>query len=103
VPNFSQWGPATVLAVLLAGIVTVVGGVVTVAHPETLSFAQYLADLKTTLVGVGVLAVGRGIHLAGQQVSDAHVLNSEPVKRVGKAEGYSDPEAPPEPPHEPSP
>lgn len=52
-------GPATVVALLLAAV----GAVVCIVHPETLSFSDYLDQMKFL---IGGLAVGRGIAVAGK-------------------------------------
>jgi hypothetical protein len=45
---------ATILIVIFA----IVGGVICLVHPETLSFDQYI---KYMAVGVGLLGIGRGL------------------------------------------
>jgi hypothetical protein len=60
--NFNTWGPATVLMVLIAVIVVGVGGAVTIVHPETLTFKQYLDDLKQVALAVAGLGGARAIH-----------------------------------------
>jgi flagellar biosynthesis component FlhA len=52
---------ATVLVAVLVVIVAVVGGVVVIVHPDTLSFKQYVDALSKLAIGVGVLGVGRGL------------------------------------------
>lgn len=53
---------ATLLVVAGFIIVALVGGVVTIVHPESLSFDKYAA-LVTGLAGsAGLLGVGRGIN-----------------------------------------
>ncbi len=52
---------ATYLIAALCGIVAVVGGVVTVTSPDTLSFPQYLDAVSAFAIGVGILGIGRGI------------------------------------------
>lgn len=51
---------ATIAALLMA----VVGAIVVVVHPETLSFDQYLEQMKFLFGG---LAVGRGLASAGRK------------------------------------
>lgn len=63
--DLSKWGPATVLVVACVLIAVAAGGVITIVHPDTLAFDQYLDALKTFAVAAGILGVGRGIHLAG--------------------------------------
>jgi hypothetical protein len=46
--------------------VTVVGGVITIVQPSTLSFATYVNVLQKMVVGVGILGVGRGVAAAGK-------------------------------------
>lgn len=45
---------ATILVIILA----VVGGVVAIIHPASLSFASYLNDM---VIAVGALGIGRGL------------------------------------------
>lgn len=57
---------ATYIIAGLCGIVAVVGGVVTITAPETLSFKEYLDAVSAFAIGVGILAVGRGINNRGR-------------------------------------
>lgn len=61
---------ATILTAVLVGIAALVGGVVTIVHPETLSFDQYLKALGAFAIGTGLLGVGRGV-LAASKVAQA--------------------------------
>lgn len=62
----NQQPVATYIIAGLCGIVAVVGGIVTVTSPDTLSFKQYLDAISTFAIGVGILAVGRGINSRGE-------------------------------------
>jgi ribose/xylose/arabinose/galactoside ABC-type transport system permease subunit len=53
---------ATYIIAGLCAIVAVVGGVVTITSPDTLTFKQYLDAVSAFAIGVGILAVGRGIN-----------------------------------------
>jgi hypothetical protein len=53
------------VATILIVIVAIAGAVVTIVHPETLSFDQYL---KYMTPGAGLLAVGRGIRNHGTPI-----------------------------------
>lgn len=66
----SDYGPMTVLLIVLTAIVVLVGGAVVIVHPDTLTFQQYLDALKTTALAVAGTAVGRGILGAGKHVAD---------------------------------
>lgn len=52
---------ATYIIAGLTAIVAVVGGIVTITSPGTLSFKEYLDAISGFAIGVGILAVGRGI------------------------------------------
>jgi hypothetical protein len=52
---------ATLIVAALSVVVGVIGGLVVLIHPETLSFKEYANVLKTFVIGVGLLAVGRGL------------------------------------------
>lgn len=69
--KLNQWGPMTVLLVLVVAVVVLVGGVVAVVNPDSLSFDQYLDSLTKAAVGIGVLGVGRGILGAGEKNAQA--------------------------------
>jgi hypothetical protein len=71
--KLDDWGPLTVLLCIVVAIVLLVGGAVCVVNPDTLTFAQYLDDLKTFGLAVAGLGVGRGIHGAAKTLGDAHV------------------------------
>lgn len=75
---------ATILQVVLTAIVAVVGGVITIINPDTLSFEDYVKFLGVLSVGNGLLGVGRGIN------------NSEPPAKLVEAKlGTVHGEAPP--------
>lgn len=65
--DFNEWGPVTVLLVILTVLVAIVGGLITIIQPETLSFEELLNDLQKFALALGVLGVGRGIKAAGDQ------------------------------------
>lgn len=52
--NLTTSAVATVIVALIA----LVGGIVVVVHPETLSFAEYV---KNVGIAAGLLAIGRGL------------------------------------------
>lgn len=93
--DFRSWGPATVLLVVLAMIVVAVGGVIAIVNPDTLSFAQYLNDLKTFALAVAGLGLARGVHL-GLKANAPTLL--EPI---AASIGHVDPEDADELPHIP--
>jgi hypothetical protein len=57
--DLSTANVATVVSLLVAAV----GAFVVVVHPETLSFSEYLDDIKFL---IGGLAVGRGLASAGR-------------------------------------
>lgn len=73
IPNLTKWGPITVFLLAIALLVVLVGGIVVITHPETLTFNQYLDQLTKALIALAGLAVGRGIHLGATSLADAHV------------------------------
>jgi hypothetical protein len=88
VPN--TWGPTTVLIVAVVLIAVVAGGVVCIAQPDTLSFPQYLDDLKAFAIATGVLSVGRGLYLGGVPLTSASV--GLPLKSALAGQGAVDDE-----------
>lgn len=79
--SFTTWGPATVLLVLVAVIVVAVGGVVTITHPETLSFSDYLDDLKQLGFAIAGLGGARALFAHAQ----AKTLDVPPQPDEGDA------------------
>lgn len=71
--KLNEWGPMTVLMILLVVIVAGVGGAVVIVNPEALSFEDYLEQIKTLALAVAGLGVGRGILAAGKHNADAKV------------------------------
>lgn len=49
---------ARLCTLIIALVVVLAGGVVTVVHPETLSFSAYLRDVA---LGAGLLGIGHGL------------------------------------------
>jgi hypothetical protein len=44
---------------IITVVVTIVGGVIAVLHPETLSFSEYARDVGIAGGGLGVLGIAR--------------------------------------------
>jgi|GEM_PF-1866400 len=61
------WG--TLLGGLIVVIVAVIGGVITIVEPSTLSFSDYVSSLGDLAVGVGLVTVGRGVGKAGKHIA----------------------------------
>jgi hypothetical protein len=73
--DLRNWGPVTVLVTIAAMIVLVVGGIVCIVNPDTLTFAQYLDDLKTFVIGLGLTGLARGVHLGAQHLAAARAAD----------------------------
>jgi hypothetical protein len=71
--KLNDWGPMTVLMIVVAVIAMGIGGAVVVVNPDTLTFQQYLDDLKTFALAVAGLAGARGILGAGRSVAESNV------------------------------
>jgi hypothetical protein len=65
------WG--TIIGGVIVLIVAVIGGIVTIVEPTTLSFSDYVSSLSDLAVGVGLVAVGRGVTKAGKHVAKDNV------------------------------
>jgi hypothetical protein len=59
---------ATIFAGVVLLIVAGVGGAVVIINPATLAFDDYVKALSDLAVGVGLVAVGRGITKAGAHI-----------------------------------
>jgi len=59
---------ATLIGGIIVLIVAVIGGIITIVNPETLSFSDYVSSLSDLAVGVGLVAVGRGVTKAGKHI-----------------------------------
>jgi type III secretory pathway component EscV len=57
---------ATILGGLIVLIAAVLGGVLVAIGKSSLNFDSYVSDLSKLAVGVGLVAVGRGINKHGQ-------------------------------------
>jgi hypothetical protein len=65
------WG--TIIGGIIVLIVALIGGIVTIVEPKTLSFSDYVSSLSDLAVGVGLVAVGRGVTKAGKHVAKDNV------------------------------
>lgn len=74
--KLDEWGPMTVLMITVAVIAMGVGGAVVIVNPDTLTFQQYLDDLKTFAIAAAGLAGARGILGAGKHIADANVQSA---------------------------
>jgi hypothetical protein len=83
VEQVKTWGPATILIVVLVVAVAVIGGVVVVVDPQTLSFPEYLSKLQVFAIGIGLLGLGRGTQAGleryGQAVAAGIAEKSKPA------------------------
>lgn len=82
----------TILVAVAFVIVCVVGGVVTIVNPDTLSFSDYVERLGIAAGALGLLAIGRGINLSGEKQGNSQAL------AIAAEEGYrydEDPDLPP--------
>jgi hypothetical protein len=60
----------TILTVLVVVVAVVVGGIVTITNPQSLSFHQYIQDIAFMAGALGLGAgIGRGIDSYGQAVA----------------------------------
>jgi hypothetical protein len=65
--NFNDRAPWMTIAILvIAIIIVIVGGVAVITGH--LTFETYLNDLEKFSIGVGLVAVGRGIHKSGARI-----------------------------------
>lgn len=72
--DLSKWSPMTVLAIVVIVILLIAGAVVTVAHPESLSFSDYFDDVTKVLAALGLaVPIGRGIHFGLRDQNPAPV------------------------------
>lgn len=67
--TLNQWGPMTVLVILLALVIAGTGAYAVIA--DDLDFPAFLDALAKAAVGAGALGIGRGIMIAGRSNSDA--------------------------------
>lgn len=65
------WG--TLIGGAIVIIVAVVGGFITAFHADTLSFKDYVSSLSDLAIGVGLVAVGRGVTKAGKHIGKDEV------------------------------
>jgi hypothetical protein len=90
-PDFSKQGPVTIILVLVASIAAIAGAVVTIVHPETLSFNDYLDQLAKFAGALGLLGIGRGIHHAAKESAK----RTTPSSIAGQAEWTAPKPTPP--------
>jgi hypothetical protein len=62
--KLDEWGPATACVLIIVAVAGLVGGAVVIIQPATLSFQEYLNEMKVFALAVGGLGIGRGL-LAG--------------------------------------
>jgi hypothetical protein len=66
-----KWPWTTILAGVIVTIVALFGGIAVVG--ESLDFQDYASTLSDLAIGVGLVAVGRGINKAGKHISKEDV------------------------------
>lgn len=68
----------TILTIVAASVAIIVGGIVTITNPQSLSFHQYIQDITFMAGALGLgSGIGRGIDSYGQSVAQARA--PEPV------------------------
>lgn len=77
--KLNDWGPMTVLMIVAAVIAMGIGGAVVVVNPDTLTFEQYLDNLKTFALAIAGLAGARGILGAGKHVAEGNAQKATPA------------------------
>ena len=95
--KLGEWGPMTVLMILVVTVAMGVGGAVVIVNPETLAFSEYLDNLKTFALAIAGLAGARGILGAGKHIADGNVQAAVLTPAPSPAQGGA-PGAPVEPP-----
>ncbi len=60
---------ATIVGGIIVIIVALVGGAIALFDSDTLSFKDYVDSLSDLAVGVGLVAVGRGVTKAGKHIA----------------------------------
>lgn len=83
--KLDEWGPITVLAIVVVVIVLVSGGVAVIVNPDKYTFSMYVDDLKGLGVVVGGTAIGRGLLSGLTNHAIASNLGPEPVESDGTA------------------
>jgi hypothetical protein len=68
-----DWGPVTVVLLAIVVFTAIVGGVVVIVKPTTLSFSEYLSKLQTFAGALAALGIGRGLMNGAQAKADATV------------------------------
>jgi hypothetical protein len=72
-------GPIQVVVIAIVAIIAIAGAVVTIVKPSTLSFEQYSTQVIPELVaGLGVLGIGKGLHLGLAGRTEQKVLEHAP-------------------------
>jgi hypothetical protein len=67
----------TILTVVAATVAIIVGGVVTITNPQSLSFHQYVQDIAFMAGALGLgSGIGRGIDSYGQAVAQAQAQSA---------------------------
>ena len=94
----------TLLAAIGALVAIVVGGVVTITNPQSLSFHQYVQDIAFMAGALGLGAgVGRGIDSHAQATAQAAQQQGAPMTETPAPEPTPDPTPAPEPAPDPEP
>lgn len=62
---------ATLIVAAAFLIVTIVGGIVTITNPESLSFDKYVVTVTGVAASAGLLGIGRGINSTAKPAVDS--------------------------------
>jgi hypothetical protein len=68
--------PLTAVLLVTFVLVALIGGVIVILHPETLTFESLLNDLEKFAVAIGIIGVGHGVAAAGQSIGNGAAANN---------------------------
>ena len=74
--NLNDSPVTTTLIAVAFIIIVIVGGVVTIVNPDTLSFDRYITSVGIAAGALGLLGIGRGINAGQAKIANAATVQA---------------------------
>ena len=76
VENLNDSPVTTILMAVAFTVIVIVGGIITIVNPDSLSFDRYITSVGIAAGALGLLGIGRGINAGQKKIAEAATVNA---------------------------